>query len=524
MCDPEADLGELADIGVSIDEGGRRVRTASLPLDALEQLTEHPGVEWVGHDEHVHPRLDVAADKVGLPEYRTRTSTSGKGVLIGIVDTGIDATHTEITGRVQRIWDQTVTGNGVPEGKYGTEYTGSDVTKSKDTRGHGTHVAGIAAGAGATYRGVAPEAELVVVKSTLDSSGVIAGIRYLARIAKEAKKPLVINLSIGRQMHPHDGTDLMSMAVDEASGPGVVVCCSAGNDGSSPIHTEANVGPHEVTIPCNYGFYDQYGYFCVNGWYSGTDEIEFALEASNGARTPFQGLIKAGKPYTSHKLDEWEVYLAHGVDARNKDNYIATTVIPPSDAEKKRSFWKLVLRGKSLSKPMITHLDVWCRGDVYLAGPGDHTKMTIDAPGDASKAITVGAYITRKKWTDIKQLDWQYSSYTENAMAPFSSQGPLRNGTEKPNVAAPGAVIVSCLSSTVAEKPASEDTPDANHVISSGTSMSAPFIAGIAALLLQKEPALDATKIRDKLAYWPKSDAKHDQDVWGEGLIDLDQM
>ncbi|SDP96840.1 Subtilase family protein [Actinopolyspora xinjiangensis] len=145
LCSENADLTDLID--VDIDEGGQRVRTATLPLDALERLSEHPHVEWISQDEHVELHLDVAAGKVGLPDYRTRTNISGKGVIIGIVDTGIDATHADFTGRVQRIWDQTVSGNGVPEGKYGREYTGSDVTKSQDTDGHGTQVAGVAAGA-----------------------------------------------------------------------------------------------------------------------------------------------------------------------------------------------------------------------------------------------------------------------------------------------------------------------------------------------------------------------------------------
>ncbi|WP_344682876.1 S8 family serine peptidase [Saccharopolyspora taberi] len=524
LCSPDADLSGLADAGVSINEGGRRVRTATVPLPALEQLAEHPGVEWIGEDEHVELHLDVAAEKVGLGKYRTRAGTSGKGVIIGIVDTGIDSTHADFTGRVQRIWDQTVTGTGVPEGAYGKEYTGADVQTSQDTNGHGTMVAGVAAGAGSVYRGVAPEADLVVVKSKRKTSDVINGIRYLARVAREAKKPLVINLSLGCGQDPHDGTDALSRAVDEISGPGVVVCCSAGNEGSSPIRAEAEVGRGETTIPCNYGFYEKYGAFGVYGWYSGKVQIEIAFQAPSGARTPWQSVITSGKPYTSHKLDNWDVVLYHMVDPRNRCHYIGVSATPPQNAGKTRSFWKLVLRGKNFGMATTSHVDVWCTGDVYLAGPGARTTMTIAAPGAAYEAITVGAYMSRKKWTDLNELDWQHSDYTEDAMAPFSSRGPLRNGNAKPNVAAPGAVIVTCLSSKITQKPDSEDTPDSTHVVGRGTSMSAPFMAGVVALLLQKEPTLDRDKILEKLSVRPESDTKHDQNVWGRGLIDLDPM
>lgn len=289
-------------------------------------------------------------------------------------------------------------------------------------------------------------------------SGVIAGIRYLARIAREAKKPLVINVSLGHQQHPHNGTALVSKAVDEVSGPGVVVCCSAGNEGSTLIRAGADVSRAETTIPCNYGFYRNYDAFNVYGWYSGEGEIEIAFEAPSGKRTQFLGPVSNDKPFLSEELDGWDSDLYHMVDPRNGDHYIGVRATPPQNVEKKRWFWKLVLRGKQDSVLSVTRVDVWCIGDVYLVGPGARTTMTVCAPADADSAIAAGAYITRKKWTDINRLDWQYSSYTENGMAPFSSQGPRRDHVAKPDVVAPGAVIVSCLSSTVAEKPDSEDT------------------------------------------------------------------
>lgn len=519
MCGPDAAFDDLTDTGIEFHKGGQRVRTAIVPMDALEQLANHPGVVQISSGERLHPHLDIAATKVGLPGFLTRTNSTGKGVIIGIVDSGINSTHPDFGSRVQRIWDQTLTGTGVPEGKYGVECTGADLTKSQDTNGHGTHTAGIAAGAGTQYRGVAPEADLVIVKTDWNTSHAIDALHYLARVAKDANKPLVVNLSLGYQQQPHDGTDELSVAVDETAASGVIVCCSAGNEGSSPIRAAAEVGLTEVTIPCNYGFDEKYGAFAVFGWYPSKDEIEIAFEGPSGARTPFQEVIP--QPPPPYKLDNWDIKLVNMVDPRNKDHYLGVEAVPPTDAKKERSFWKLVLRGKT---PTPSHVDVWCAGDVYLAGPGANTAMTIASPGCAQNAITVGAYITRKKWTDINKLDWQSLNYTENGMAPFSSQGPLRNGMAKPNVVAPGAVIVSCLSSTTDPTPSSENTPDKLHTIMEGTSLSSAFITGVVALLLQKEPTLDWKAILSKFAYNPKSDTKHDKYVWGAGLVDLDQM
>ena len=90
--------------------------------------------------------MDVAGQRIGVPIFRTNLKLDGDGVVVGIVDTGIDGGHSAFQGRIHSVWDQIAKGNGVAEGGYGVEFTGASIGQSIDENGHGTHVAGISAG------------------------------------------------------------------------------------------------------------------------------------------------------------------------------------------------------------------------------------------------------------------------------------------------------------------------------------------------------------------------------------------
>ena len=234
-------------------------------------------------------------------------SNGGKGVIVGIVDTGIDYKHEDFiddTGksRILYIWDQTDAGGPNPSYpyNYGSEWTKTQIdneidgtpagiVREEDTNGHGTHVAGTAAGDGSAtngdelagkYKGMAPEAELIIVKTDLTSCHIIDGVNYIFSKANSLGKPAVVNLSLGTHQSPHDGTGSLSHAMDESiktggsETKGRVVVVAAGNEGSDEIHAEANILPgSSETIK----FFNNYNCLGMNAWHDGADEYRVSF-------------------------------------------------------------------------------------------------------------------------------------------------------------------------------------------------------------------------------------------------------
>lgn len=181
----------------------------------IRALSEDPNVEKVWQDLPVHTCLDVSLPLIGVPRVWSEGGYRGQGIKIAIVDTGIDPDHPDFAGRIAA----------------GKGFTGESYV---DDNGHGTHVAGIAAGSGAAsggrYIGIAPEASLYIAKVLLaDGSGmmsdVMAGIEWAVEQGVR-----VIGLSLGGPA-PCDGTDALSETCDAAVEAGVVVCAAAGNQG-----------------------------------------------------------------------------------------------------------------------------------------------------------------------------------------------------------------------------------------------------------------------------------------------------
>ena len=146
--------------------------------------------------------------------------------------------------------------------------------------------------------------------------------------------------------------------------------------------------------------------------------------------------------------------------------------------------------------------------------------MKIGSPGCSAGAVTVAAFTTKKQWVDIDG-NTETVGLILTDISDFSSEGPLRNNTQKPDVTAPGAMIISALSADSSQERA--DMIDSRHLVEAGTSMATPFVVGTVALLLQRNPNLDPAAVKNALrgaSAIPHKAAGTFDPKWGFGLVD----
>lgn len=529
-CDEQADLSHLSQYGIQINQNRGRVRTAFLPIGSLDRLSEEPAIERIKPSRKLHWRMDVAPQKVALPSFTQKNSQlTGKGVVIGVIDSGIDSEHPAFSGRILRIWDQTLSGKGVAEGSYGSELIDKYTAMSVDTDGHGTHVAGIAGGSDKEFCGVAPQAEFIIVKTDLQDAHIADAVRYVFRVASEMGLPSVVNLSLGGHADGHDGTDSLSKIINAQTGPGRIVCTAAGNEGNDNIHGQTIVSSGDMSTMRFGAPLNQVGIVWLNGWYSRDSELEISLRSPNGFVTPFQPIITDDNPSQEYNLSDARVQIVTpGKDPMNGDYNFFVQIRGTGEGQFNQpvpgGVWQLRLRN-TCSKE--TRVDVWTlddAGSVFFTGKSIADSVKIGSPGCASSAVTVASYTTKAKYIDIDGKE-RPMGLELDTISEFSSEGPLRNGDCKPDIAAPGAMIVSALSS--------DADLDRSMIINSkfvalaGTSMATPFVTGLVALLLQRNPKLDPEGLKE-LLYKNSSIPGKQKGVfdrkWGFGLINAENL
>src|SRR5262245_39556422 len=310
------DVDALVAAGLTLGSAVGSIAFGQTTLAGLAALSRHPQVESIEKQRRAHLHLDVSVPETRADKVWTRTGDhftgySGRGVIVGIVDSGIDIRHHAFrkpdgTTRVLKIWDQTLTAltaeaaparitdpaiasTPMPLG-YGVEYDANEINETLqsadpvvpvrhvDQNGHGTHVAGISAGDGSQnghchgtyhYVGVATEADLMVVRMwgltkgdpaqpATPNSVMVDGIAYLLNEAHRAGKPLAINLSLGKFSDKMDGSSAVCQAIDTLlthNSQGRAIVFSAGNDGNKDFHATGvvpggagNVLPFTFTV------------------------------------------------------------------------------------------------------------------------------------------------------------------------------------------------------------------------------------------------------------------------------------
>ncbi len=530
-----------------------------LPLDNLWDLVNDDGIAKVSIQRNFIPKLDssikqIKADLVHK-SLNLPSAFKGKGVIVGIFDTGIDWEHPDffdVNGtRILYIWDMTNSDNPKPPEGYswGREYNKTEIDsreiEQQDYFGHGTHIAGIAVGNGrgaSYYTGVAPESDIIVVKGIRDDfeasfteGDVIAGCKYIIEKAKQLGKPCVINLSLGFSIGSHDGRDLLSKALDNLveNETGAVIVAAAGNQGDFEIHASAKVEPQEkvelLIFPINLCFVapelcpDLQEFFLTGADIWADKGLIDSVYVGIVSREDFSLVSEVGFSFKDNSKD-FRIY-------NQNDSLVALCSISFTELENGQNifftadnggdtnlrlhnyYWSIVFKSKGDG-----NIDSWSGIPIGSQVPINtrfrrlvsDNFMTVSSPATAKTVVSVGSYVSKNKFQNIFGGSIDYSDFARlYDISSFSSRGPSRDGRILPIVVAPGEYVVSALSaySQYIEIDSEMVAPTGNHIAYAGTSMAAPHVTGAIALLLQMNPNLNYAQIIELL----KSSAEQDQ-------------
>jgi len=562
------DRAELEGMGVKIRSSVGDVVTAALPLNQIESISNLSSVSYIEIPAVCKSSLDRSIPEINadhLHDGSLGTVYKGKGVIIGIIDYGIDWSHEDFIdengeSRILYIWDQTDESGTPPDGglDYGSEYTREQINeelgdnppgivKGKDFNGHGTHVAGIAAGNGrasgngkpaGVYVGTAPEADLIIVKGAnqggIPNINIMDGLYYIFQKADSLKMPAAVNISLGTQKGPHDATSSFEKYVDNIlSEPGRVVVVAAGNDGDKDIHFRGCLAPSAgvdsvvVEFQITENNLNSYDYTKFDIWYPQSAGVAVTIEP------PGEGQYG---PVHYGTMSDWDtscgrIVIDNGAGGPYPGNDDIEMWIQISDRIKNGSIsdimetgvWKLIFTGSP------GRFDGWLYDSSVGARliTGMDTSTLIAEPGNAMHVITVGSYVSRNSWSSLWSDPFNIGGITVGEISKFTSPGPSRpysnhDPLQKPEVVAPGEYILSSLSHDMTNPPSDHYiATDSVHWAYKGTSMAAPHVTGVAALIFQMD---SLANVRWSIMATARRDEFTGQEVWnrfrGYGKLD----
>ena len=501
-----------------------RVHTARLPVDALRYVSNWSNIVYIEGSKRVRlmldqSRPDILADEVqtgmsSFPPPFNTTGLKGSNVCIGIVDTGLYGGHPDFH----------IGGTG--SSRVVHTYP-SPANALVDSDGHGSHVAGIAAGngfsSGGTYTGMAPLATLMIGKTSFTTTDIIATVDDLIGFAESRTPPLpvAINLSLGLVAGPHDGTSSFEGTINlrATEGSRRLITVAAGNEQNKGEHFRSVVGepfgsrsislqllPTLSPISLDYPSH-------VDIWADGKfkdpdpakrteyDEYTVSVVFLDDSVT-----VPSGRSQSSPGR---MINVSNRVDTNVENGATHITLIFSQALAGKRGTITLTRTRNGGTGVIDGYVDF---GDGVNYGDGSFLNPdpngNIIEPANGENVISVGSYQTKTFHGGAGSL----------GISSFSSFGPTRDGRVKPDVAAPGEYLYSTRS---LDAPASNYdnivSGNDNYAILRGTSMAAPHVAGIAALVWESNPALTGAQMRERLRRTADPEGASPNTTWGYG-------
>src|SRR5262245_46877478 len=521
-----------------IEAAGARVRTAVpgvftawIPIDRIDAVTAIAGVSRIEGAELDQAENDLGSASTGATIFRgpgpTFGGLNGAGVIVGNVDTGVDYDHDDFKNalgntRILKIWDQTNAVGPAPAGfAYGTEWNSGQinalVSTAGDTHGHGSHTMGTAAGDGSataagsapayTYAGMAPMADLIAVDGSTTGSfsrtQMADGVAYIFQQATALGKNAVVNVSVGSQSGPKDGTDPFEQTIDALSGPGKVVVISAGNDRGQALHAEWFPGnPRHTTVISTSGTAPL---VVIRGYYEATEQLNVTITTPNSTVIGPVALGGLSGSYPGPLTANGNVYLENGVSLTSTGDKLVYMELNATTAAAINGTWTFsftpIVVGAANGEIDLFRTSASSGGSYNFVTGNQPGEEIINAIATGTQSIAAGAYVTRQSWLDCGGGGASFGQPAVGNIASFSSPGPTRDGRIKPDVAGPGTAIASVRSGDIFASCTSPDAdlPGLKHVLNQGTSMSAPHVTGAVALLFQKYGALTPAQVQNLL-------------------------
>jgi subtilisin family serine protease len=516
----------IKDAGGDVVSEGPGLVVTNLPPEALPKLDRAPWVRRAEAPRTLLPRLDECRGvATGLDAaLAVHSELTGQGVVFGIVDTGVDWRHADFRRDDGKTRLELFAYAHVPEGnevstidEFNTAAIdaalgGGPAIPQGDPQGHGTHCASIAAGngrgtPGRQFRGVAPQAAIMAVRSEpLLDTHTIWGIRRVFELA--GNRPAVVSLSLGGHLGPHDGTTAIENVIARETGPGRVVVVASGNEGGDNIHWQGELTENtDLLIPIRIS--DQNLQF-VDVWVPRDDEVDVFIETPDGQQTEPDGQLH------TTVFGRFEAHWQQ--DPINADQNLTLFV----EGGRLNHTWQIRLRPTH-----VVHGQIHAWGGTVSSSTSAHLfpgttgrTHSIGMPATEERAISVGSWISRTTFQAVGGGIGQ-TGLVVGQLSPFSSEGPTRIGMLKPDIAAPGQYVTAALAagSEMATDPRYQPRhhPSAPYITIQGTSMATPFVAGVVALMLQREPRLTPEEIQQRFRITAKRDAQTGR-VWSSGF------